>query len=79
MPYEVTLNTDIKRERVAVATRPAANFPKGVNEYTVRFLDLAQSDKQTGEVCNGKICCSYDINAETFEDFYSTVSPLGVR
>lgn len=75
VPYEVSVNNGISRERkrIAVNAKPAANFPKGVSEYNVQFLNFDHSAKQSGKICHGQICCSYDIHATTFDDFYSMV------
>lgn len=60
VPYHVSDAT--KRSPTSLYPRGAFSIPNDLSNYTVKFLDFSQANAQSGDVCNGQVCCSYAVN-----------------
>lgn len=73
VPYHVSNAT--KLVPTSLFPRDAETIPNDLSNYTVKFLDFTQAKEQSGDVCNGQVCCSYAVNiSEIYRPLFKSVS-----
>lgn len=59
VPYHVSSATKLRP--ISLNARKSVLLPNDLSQYNVRFLDFSQSKEQSGDLCQGQICCSYAV------------------